>query len=138
MAGAHALQHPVNVILDGLLGQIEVRGDFLVGHALCDQGQELLFAPGQSQVHAHTNRRKLPRVARKVAKQGHAQPRRADRFTLADGAYGRDDVHGRGILQDIAGNARANGLEKSALLRRHADQNDAKAGQAAQQITHHR
>ena len=43
VARADAPQHPVNMILDGLLGEIQFGGDFLVGFALRNQWHKLLL-----------------------------------------------------------------------------------------------
>jgi hypothetical protein len=37
------------VILDGLLADVHLRGDFFVGHALADHGHHVLFTSGEVQ-----------------------------------------------------------------------------------------
>ena len=49
IAGAYAPQNPVNVILYGLFGEVQMRGDFLVRESLRDQGDQLLLSARQAQ-----------------------------------------------------------------------------------------
>jgi len=42
-------QHSVNVVLDSLLGQVQLTRDFFVAQILCDHCGQLLFSPGQAQ-----------------------------------------------------------------------------------------
>jgi len=43
IAGAHAAQHSVDVILDGLLGEVQVRSDLFIRQSLRNQGNQLLL-----------------------------------------------------------------------------------------------
>src|SRR5215831_2550920 len=42
--GTDLTQHPAQMVLDGLLGEIELAGNFLVGQAFADQLHQLLFS----------------------------------------------------------------------------------------------
>ena len=49
IAGPHAPQHAVNVILYGLLGEIQVRGNFFIRQTLRNQRDQLLLPACQAQ-----------------------------------------------------------------------------------------
>jgi len=73
VAGAHFLFHAVKVIFDGLLGEAEVVGNFLVGEALRDQRNQLLLPAGQPQLLMHGRGRKSRCFLFKITEHRRAQ-----------------------------------------------------------------
>ena len=72
----------MHMITHRLLGQAKLGGNLFVGHTAANEKNQLLLAAGKAKVHLHVKARQLFTLARYVAKQGRAQPRRADRFAV--------------------------------------------------------
>ena len=106
VARPQPLQHAMNMVLDGLLGKIQLRGDLFIGHPCAIKGKSCC----SRRVNPRSMRIRtvgvLPVSRAKLPEQREAQSRRANRFALARRAHGGDDVHGRGVLQDVAHHTR--------------------------------
>src|SRR5579864_9285025 len=98
-------QHPAEMVLHGLFGEIQPCRDLLVGETFADQLNELLLSASQAQVLSNLHAG-LPRpgssdmIEERAAKDGWANG-----FALGDGPNRTRDLRRRGVLQDVASHA---------------------------------
>ena len=124
IAGPHAAQHAVDMVLYGLLGKVQVRSDFFICQPLGNQGDQLLLPACQAQFEFNSragNGRPLPRYS---LEQRHGKLRRAYGLPLRHGADRRDDIGGRGIFEQIPHGARSNAFQKNLWIVVHIDEED--------------
>ncbi len=116
------LKDTVDVILDGLLGQIQVIRDFLIGHSALDQGNQLLLASSQAKSGSDMAVRGSCRAHQEVIVEQPNVSWRANTFPLCNRTYRVDDFDRRCILKDIAKSTQSYRGEETLLVVFHRHQ----------------
>src|SRR5438067_7213414 len=86
--GVDFVLHAVDVVLYGLFGEREVVGDFFVGEALSQEGNELLFAAREAETLASAAARERGSFVLEIAEECSGERARADGGARMDGADG--------------------------------------------------
>ena len=86
------------MIFHGLLGNVQVRGDFFVGEAFRDERNELLLASGQAEFEFDLGARKVTPLFGARSEQREAEFGRAHRLACGNGLYRCDNCSGGGVF----------------------------------------
>src|SRR5580692_2869691 len=124
VARSDLVLHAVKMILDGLFRQAELVRNFLVGQSLCDQRNDLLFPPRQSQPRVDARRVYRRSLALKEPEQKCAQRPWAHRAARMHRFHGFQDVLRRGVSWQVPSDSRSHVLKEFCLVFRHSHQQD--------------
>jgi hypothetical protein len=128
---------PVNVILDGEFGQIQVGGDFFVALAHGDERHQLALPLSEFQSHAgplFLNGGFLGGLAGDSLEKYLAESWGADGFALCNQAHGVGEFCGRCTLQDIPVDAQAYRLKEDVGVLIHSKQHHFEFGNGFSKI----
>ena len=101
-------QNTVDVVLDGLLGKVEIGRDLLVAQSQTDQLNELLLTSAEAEALAAVVDRKIERLPGYVFKERETQVGRAHSTLIRHDADGLGYFHGRCVFQDVTRDSSSN------------------------------
>ena len=119
---SHFSQDPVNVVLHSLLGKTQVICNFLIAKASANQGDKLLFALRQSPLRVLPAIRQLRGLPRHVVEKNFRVVGWTYGMSFGNRADRRYNIHGRGVLQDIAPRTSTNRCQEATPVICHGDQ----------------
>ena len=101
-------EYPADMDLHGAPGQVQAGRDLAVGHACRDQGEGVLFAPGENVLYlgGAAAVRRLGRLGGELADEAPGRGRREDGVTRGDGVDRGDQPLGLGVFEQEAAGAR--------------------------------
>ncbi len=116
-------QHAMNVVLDCLFREIQLRGDFFVGESAANHLNKLLFPAREAEIVSDHKAGRLGVLIliRHALEQCHAETGRTNGFMIGHGTNRRRDFHGGSVLQHETHNPIPHGAQKISWVCLHAD-----------------
>jgi hypothetical protein len=135
--GIQLAHDAVDMVLNGELGEIQVRGNFFVGHAPGEKRKELLLPGGKAEFRASAlvqYQGPVQRFSRHELKEVKAKPWRTNGFALRDPAHSGKRVGGTRVSQQIAADAGTDGLQEDFGVVFHSQEDNSHSGRKGERI----
>jgi len=135
--GIQLAHDAVDMVLNGELGEIQVRSNFFVGHAPGEKRKELLLPGGKAKFRADAliqYQGPVQRFPRHELKEVKAKAWRTNGFALRDPAHRGERVGGARVAQQIAANAGTDGSQEDFGIVFHSQEDNFHSGRKGERI----